>query len=101
MLSQHWADIESGNYDAAFNLLVPGSQSHDAWVSAHVQDALTSASIDVGDPTISSSTTATAPVINLHTEASSGCFNWSGYYEMSKIAGSWRIGKAKISRSSC
>jgi hypothetical protein len=100
VVEAHWADIERGNYSAAFGLLAPGSQSKSSWISEHQADALTSASISVGNPTVSGSS-ATVPVLNLHTVADSGCFNWSGSYEMSKIGGSWRIGKAKISRSSC
>jgi hypothetical protein len=96
----HWADIERGSYNAAFRLLAPGSQSKSSWISAHESDALTSASISLGRPTITGSS-ATVPVLSLHTVADSGCFNWSGHYEMRKIGGSWRIGKAKISRSSC
>jgi hypothetical protein len=100
VVQAHWADIERGDFSAAFGLLAPGSQSESSWISAHQSDALTSASISLGSPTVSGSS-ATVPVLNLHTVADSGCFNWSGHYEMSKIGGSWRIGKAKISRSSC
>jgi hypothetical protein len=101
VLQRHWSAIESGNYSQAFALLVPGTQSESSWISAHRDDALTSESLSLGSPTITSSTTATAPVSNLHTEAASGCFDWSGYYEMQKVGGDWRIGKAKISRSAC
>jgi hypothetical protein len=100
VVQAHWADIERGDYSAAYGLLAPGSQSESSWISAHQSDGLTSASISLGSPTVSGSS-ATVPVLNLHTVADSGCFNWSGHYEMSKIGGSWRIGKAKISRSSC
>ena len=100
VVQAHWADIERGDYSAAFGLLAPGSQSESSWISAHQSDALINASISLGSPSVSGSS-ATVPVLNLHTVADSGCFNWSGHYEMSKIGGSWRIGKAKISRSSC
>lgn len=101
VVTRHWAEIESGNYSAAFDLLAPGSQSRSAWISAHEQDALTSESVSLGSPTITSATSATVPVINLHTVAASGCFDWSGHYEMTKVDGSWKISKAKISNSSC
>jgi hypothetical protein len=103
VLSQHWNDIASGSYAAAYSLFAPGAaggMSESSWIAAHQQDALTSASISVS-PNITGPTSAVANIINLHTDASSGCFNWSGYYEMEKIGGAWRIGKAKIARSSC
>jgi hypothetical protein len=101
VLQRHWSAIEAGNYSAAFALLVPGSQSESSWTAGHEQDALVSESLSLGTPSLTSSTTATAPVNSLHTEAASGCFDWSGYYEMQKVGGDWRIGKAKISRSAC
>jgi hypothetical protein len=97
----HWSNIESGNYAAAFSALAPGTQSQSSWISAHEQDGLTSASISLGTPTMTSATTATVPVLSLRTNAASGCNIWSGHYEMVNVGGSWKINKAKISNSSC
>ena len=101
VIHRHWDAVEKGNYRAAFALLVPGTQRESSWIAAHKQDQLVNASISLGSPTLTSSTTATVPVHNLHTEAASGCFNWSGSYKMQKVGGNWRIGKADISRSAC
>jgi hypothetical protein len=97
----HWANIEAGNYAAAFDALAPGAQSESSWISAHREDALTEASLSLGTPTLTSSTTATVPVLSLRTEAASGCNDWTGHYEMVKVGGAWKIDKAKISNTPC
>jgi len=102
VVAEHWSNIESGDYAAAYSLLGPRLQTGESgWTAAHAEDALTSASIEVGRPVFSSSTSATVPVIRLRTEAQSGCFNWSGSYGMLKVGGNWRINRSGIDRTPC
>jgi hypothetical protein len=101
IIRRHWANIEAGHYAAAFAALAPGTQRRGTWIDAHQRDALTVARISLGRPRLTSPSTAIAPVITLHTEASSGCNVWSGHYEMRKSGGVWKIEKAKISNSPC
>jgi hypothetical protein len=97
---RHWRLIESGSYDAAFDLLASSatSASRSTWVSEHVQDDLTSADLSVS-ATLTSPTTARVNVLRLRTVANSGCFTWTGSYDVAKIGGPWRISKANLERS--
>lgn len=101
VIHRHWTNIESGRYAAAFAALASGSQRRGQWISAHEQDALTKATVSLGAPRLTSSSTATVPVLKLRTEASSGCNTWRGHYEMVKRGGVWKINKAKITNSPC
>lgn len=101
VVQRHWSLVEQGQYVAAYALLAPGTQDRAAWLQDKETDRPSTASISLGQPTLTSSTTATVPVLNLHTVANSGCNNWSGFYRMSKIGGEWKIAKAKISPTPC
>lgn len=99
-VERHWRLIESGNYAAAYDLLAPGTQSRGPWIAEHVKDALSDVDLNV-DATVNSSTSATVRVLHLRTVANSGCNEWTGFYDMAKISGTWRIQKAKISNTPC
>lgn len=98
-VERHWQLIESGQYDAAFDTLaIP--QSRAGWVAEHQKDSLSSVDVAVS-ATVHSSTSATAQILTLRTVANSGCFTWSGSYDMTKSGGSWKISKSNLSRSPC
>ena len=101
-VERHWSLIESGQYSAAFNLLASSATtaSESTWVQEHVEDDLTSADISVS-ASLTSSTTARVDVLRLRTMAESGCFTWSGSYDVAKLGGTWKITKANLTRSSC
>jgi hypothetical protein len=101
VIRTHWKNIAAGEFEAAFAALAPGTQNRATWIDDHRHDALTDARISLGAPTLTSSTTATVPVRSLHTEATSGCNDWTGHYEMVKSGGAWKIEKAKISNTPC
>jgi hypothetical protein len=103
VIEQEWADINSGNYAAAFGLFVPGSlgSSESSFISGHQQYAPIRASVTVGNPVFNSPTVATVPVISLQTNDSSGCKNWSGSYEVQNVSGQWLINRASISSTPC
>jgi hypothetical protein len=101
VIRRHWANIESGDYAAAFAALAPGTQPRSQWIDGHQQDALSEARVSLGAPRLTSSTTATVPVLSLRTRAASGCNDWRGHYEMVKLGGVWKINKAKIAKSPC
>lgn len=65
-----------------------------------MSDAVSDVDVNV-DATINSSTSATVRVLNLRTVANSGCNEWTGFYDMARISGAWRIRKAKISNTPC
>jgi hypothetical protein len=100
---QEWNAISSGNFAAAYNLFVPGSQgtSESSFISGHQQYAPISASVTVGPPTFNSSTDATVPLVSLQTRDSSGCKNWAGSYDVQDISGQWLINRANIQSSPC
>jgi serine/threonine-protein kinase len=103
-VQRHWRLIESGRYGAAYDRFAPELQrvqSRARWIAVQRRDGLYAAEIDV-EPTILSPTTATARVARLRTNAArSGCHDWSGTYELRKIAGSWRISKADLTSRKC
>jgi len=99
-LQRYWSLLEEGSYERAFSLIAPGRQVRSNWLSEQRADDLTNASISIGDVSASGSS-ATAQITNLRTDASSGCFDWQGRYEMVEIGGDWLIDKAKISKSPC
>jgi len=71
------------------------------WISAQRRDGLYSAVVDV-EPKLTSATTATARVVRLRTNAArSGCHDWSGTYDLRKIAGTWRISTAGLKSRTC
>ena len=71
------------------------------WIAAQRRDGLYSAVVDVA-PRLTSATTATARVVRLRTNAArSGCHDWSGTYDLRKVAGTWRISTAGLKSRSC
>jgi len=99
---REWAAINSQDYAAAYDLFVPGSLgSESAFISGHQQDGKINASVSVGSATFASSTSATVPVLSLTTNDSGGCKNWTGSYNVQKVAGQWLIDKANITSSAC
>jgi hypothetical protein len=77
------------------------AQSRARWIAGQRRDGLYAAEVDVA-PAILSPTTATARVVRLRTNAArTGCHNWSGTYELRRIAGAWRISKAALTSRKC
>ena len=99
---RHWSLIESGQYSAAFSLLASSATtaSESTWVSEHAEDALTEADLSVS-ASLTSPTTARVDVLSLRTVANSGCFTWTGSYDVAKSGGAWKIAKANLTRSDC
>ena len=103
-VQRHWRLIEAGRYGAAFDRFAPElqrAQSRARWIAGQRRDGLYAAEVDVA-PAILSPTTATARVVRLRTNAArTGCHNWSGTYELRRIAGAWRISKAALTSRKC
>ena len=101
---RHWRLLEAGRYGAAFDRFAPAlerAQGRSRWISQQRRDGLYAADVDVA-PAILSPTTATARIVRLRTNAArSGCHDWSGTYELQKIAGTWRISKADLISRKC
>jgi hypothetical protein len=99
---RHWSLIESGQYSAAFALLASSATTASAgtWVQEHVEDDLSSADLSVS-ASLTSPTSARVDVLRLRTVANSGCFTWTGSYDVGKIGGVWKITKANLTRSGC
>jgi hypothetical protein len=104
-VKRHWQAIASGHYASAFDRLAPelqnASRGRARWIADARRDGLYSVDVDV-DPVVTSSTTATARVVRLRTNASrSGCHDWTGAYTLRKIAGVWRLSKAALQSHRC
>ncbi len=100
-VSQHWSLISQGNFAGAFAQMDPNDFDRGSWISGEQASAPISASVSVGQPTISSATSANVPLLSLHTVSSDGCANWSGSYDMTKISGSWLISAANLQKTAC
>jgi hypothetical protein len=104
-LSAHFNRLASGNYSAAYNDLTPtegeeiGGES--GWVEAQAEDQLQSFGLEV-ETSLFDPHSARATIVEFETHAlATGCNDWYGYWEMSKVYGEWLIGKAKLEKESC
>jgi serine/threonine protein kinase len=101
---RHWQLIEAGRYGAAYDRFAPAlqrAQNRSRWIAQQRRDGLYAAEVDV-EPSILSSSSATARVVRLRTNAArTGCHEWSGTYQLQKISGSWRISKADLTSRRC
>lgn len=100
VLRRHFALIAAHDYDSAYDLLAPGLFARGKWVADHRRDNVSEASISVV-PRLAGVDSAVARVISMRTVADDGCRTWSGYYEMQKIDGAWRIGPAHLASATC
>jgi serine/threonine-protein kinase len=101
---RHWQLIEAGRFGAAFDRFAPSlqrAQNRSRWIAEQRRDGLSAADVDV-EPALLSPATATARVVRLRTSAArSGCHDWSGTYQLQKIAGTWRISIADLTSRKC
>lgn len=103
-VTRHWALLEQGRYADAYAALSPRMQARIprvAWLRAQRQDRLTDVSVQPRAELGPSPTTARATVQGMRTEASSGCFTWTGAYQLERIDGVWRIAGSKLTRREC
>lgn len=99
MLDRHFADIRDGKLRRAYADLggrATGA-SEGAWIKAQREDGLYSYDLDVSADISGSS--ATARIVRFRTEASgSGCYEWSGSWQLERIRGRWHIVKSGLDR---
>ena len=100
----HWSLIEQGRYRLAYEALAPGLQARiprAGWIRAQRQDRLTDVSLEHTAELGPEPGTARVAVASMRTEANSGCFTWTGAYELQLIDGVWRISGSKLTRRPC
>lgn len=102
VVQNHWHNVKLGNYASAYAAFGPGLRSdRKAWIREHIADDLDTVSLTLGRATSSSPGVATVPVRAMRTVADSGCFRWTGSYDMLRSGGSWLMNASRLTRSSC
>lgn len=102
-INHHWQDIQSGDYHAAFQLLLPsadGSSTESTWVSSHTQDGITSVTYHFTVAWVNGNN-ARVNVDTLKTQDTTGCHTFSGHYLMSQQRGSWLIAQVFLTEGGC
>jgi RING finger family protein len=104
-LRNHFNNLANGYYDAAYRDLTPtegeeiGGES--SWVTAQEEDELEGFDLQV-NTALFDSNAARARIVEFQTRSrATGCKEWSGYWEMSKVYGEWLISEAKLEDESC
>jgi len=101
---RHWSLLVAGRHAEAYDAFAPGLTGQvprAGWIEAHAQDRLTSARVEPRAQLDPSRTTARAEVTSMRTVATSGCFTWSGSYELQRVDGTWRISGSRLTRRPC
>jgi hypothetical protein len=82
---------------------VAGYQSQATWIADKNRDRPAVSNLDVGTADMHSATSATVPLLSLHTVGLEApqCHNWSGSYDVTKVNGTWLISQANLSGSTC
>jgi hypothetical protein len=99
----YWHDIGAHKYEAAYHYLVLGSVTQTAadFASQEQQAQIRSVSFR-GNLASASPSSATVDVHSLTTtDAQYGCRTWSGTYQLTRQARTWRIARANISPARC
>ena len=99
MLKRHFRDLRDGNYERAYRDLASSATGagHDSWVQAQREDGLLSFRLSTS--TSASGDFATARIQEFHTEAAgSGCYDWTGSWQLARSGGRWRISKSNLTR---
>ncbi len=104
-LLNHFNNLANGYYHAAYRDLTPtegeeiGGES--SWVAAQEEDELEGFDLQV-NTALFDSNAARARIVEFQTRSlATGCKEWSGYWEMSKVYGEWLISEAKLEDESC
>jgi hypothetical protein len=104
-LRAHFDHLASGDYEDAYYDLTSsegeaiGGES--AWVAAQEEDQLQSFNLAV-ETSLNDPHSARATIVNFRTHAlATGCNEWSGSWEMSKVYGEWLISSAELEKESC
>lgn len=104
-LRAHFNNLAEDRYDAAYRGLTPtegeeiGGES--SWVAAQGEDQLQSFDLRVNTALLSSHS-ARARIAEFQTRSlATGCKQWTGYWEMSKVYGEWLISAATLESEPC
>lgn len=104
-LSAHFHRLANGNYSGAFYDLTASEREsaggESSWVEAQEEDGLQSFSLSV-ETSLFDPHSAQATIVDFQTHAlATGCNDWSGYWEMSKVYGEWEISEAQLEKEPC
>jgi hypothetical protein len=103
-VARHWRLIVAGRYAEAYDAFAPGLKARvprSGWIQAQAQDRLASVRVAPRAQLDPSGLTAHAEVTSMRTVANSGCFTWTGSYELERVDGTWRISGSRLTRSPC
>jgi hypothetical protein len=103
-VSTHWSLLVAGSYDQAYDALAPAFKAEvprEAWTHVQEQDELSAAEVETRAELGPSGDAARAEVMAMRTVATSGCFTWTGSYDLQRVDGAWRIAGSHLTRSPC
>jgi serine/threonine-protein kinase len=97
----HWDAIARGAYGEAFDYFASTNpQNRSNWIAAHKRDKIESVDANWKAGSVNGAS-ATARVVSLRTVSGNGCQDWSGYYDMVKEGGEWKIADSHLNDSPC
>jgi serine/threonine-protein kinase len=97
----HWDAIDAGDYGTAFDYFSASNpQNRGRWIDSHESDQIRSAKGDWTTRSVSGNS-AIADVVSLRTKSRNGCQDWTGWYDMVKEGGEWKIADSHLSDSPC
>ena len=104
-LTTHFNHLAAGDYETAWEDLDAHEQDHigseSGWTEEEEADNLRSFDLRV-NASLEGSNAAEASIVEFRTRSSlTGCHEWTGYWEMSKVYGEWLIGGVELERESC
>ncbi len=100
-IQREFSLITEHKFSAAYALLAPSLQSGESgWVASHRSNGIYNVNVATS-ATINSPESATASIVKMTTLDGEGCKNWTGSWNLAKIAGQWRISEANIHPEPC
>jgi len=104
-LTAHFNRLVDGEYETAWDDLSSHEQNHigseSGWIEEEQADNLKSFSLKV-HTTLHGSNSAATTIVDFKTHAAlSGCNDWHGSWEMSKVYGDWLIDGVELEKASC
>lgn len=101
-VDSYWGDISNHDFSGAYQIEEPSAGSSESeWVAGEEGEGVEHVSYDF-EPGSLDGNEATVEASSLRTVArKTGCFTWSGYYDLTDYGGTWKITHDGLERHPC